>query len=78
MPALWGIRYMDLDERWWIDLALRSEAPPVRYVVMGSRQFCDGFDLPEPALLARRVSVAPEDCADWPADEPVRLGPAPR
>ena len=67
---------MDLDERWWIDLALRREAPPVRYAVIGSQQYCDGFDLPDGALLARKAAVGPEDFPDWPTDEPARLGPA--
>jgi len=73
--ALWGIKYMDVDEKWWMDIAFRDEAPPVRYTRVGSRQLCDGFDLPDAALLVRKASVAPHECAEWPSDDPVSLGP---
>jgi hypothetical protein len=73
--ALWGLAYMDVDERWWVDLALAEQAPPVRYVTVGSRGYCDGFDLADGALLVRRASLEAAGAGEWPADEPVRLGP---
>lgn len=74
MP-LWGIKFMDVDEKWWVDIAFRDTSPPVRYTTVGSTRYCDGFDLPEPALLARKASVAPTELADWPTDEALRLTP---
>ncbi len=54
MP-LWGIKYMDLDERWWLDLLLDEKAREVRSVAMGARVFVDDTPLIlRPAAEARR------------------------
>lgn len=73
---LWGIKYMDLDERWWIDVVLEEEAPEVSSVVVGSRVFCDGFSRGRGATLVRRASVQPADLPDWPTDSAVLLRPS--
>ena len=73
---LWGIKYMDMDERWWIDVILREEQPEVGYLSVGSELFCDGFKTTDGLVLARKVSVQPIDLADWPTDSPVALRPS--
>ena len=75
MP-LWAIKYMDLDERWWIDLLLDEQAPEVRTVAMGARVFVDGFETPGGRMIARKTSIQGADLADWPADTPLVLQPA--
>jgi len=74
---LWGLKYVDVDDRWWVDLILQSEPPDIRQVAVGSRVFLGGFEAGRGWVLARRVSVDGEDLSDWPADSPVALGPSP-
>ena len=76
MP-LWGIKYMDVDERWWIDLLLDEKTPEVRSVAMGARVYVDGFETASGRVVARKTSIQGTDLADWPADTPLVLRPAP-
>ena len=76
MP-LWGIKYMDLDEQWWLDLRLQETPPPVSSVAVGARVFVDGFGPDGGRVVARRTSIRSTDLPDWPADAPVALRPAP-
>lgn len=76
MP-LWGIKYMDVDERWWIDLLLDEKTPEVRSVAMGARAFVDGFESAGGRVVARKTSIEDTELADWPADTPLVLRPTP-
>jgi hypothetical protein len=76
--ALWGIKYMDVDERWWVDLVIQAEPPEVATRVIGTGSFCEGFMAPDGRLLVRRASIDPADLSDWPTDSPVVLRPARR
>lgn len=75
MP-LWAIKYVDLDERWWIDLLLDEKTPKVRSVAMGARAFVDGFETAGGRMIVRETSIQGADLGDWPADTPVVLYPA--
>ena len=75
MP-LWGIKYMDVDERWWVDLVIQERAPDVASIVIGGREYCDGFKVLDGRVVVRRASIQPADLPDWPADSPVMVGPA--
>jgi hypothetical protein len=75
MP-LWGLKYMDMDERWWVDLVLQDEAPAVMRVPVGARLFTDGLSAAAGRPLLRRASISAGDLPDWPADAPVALAPA--
>ena len=74
---LWGLKYVDVDDRWWVDLILQDEPPEVRQVAVGSRVFLGGFEAGRGRVLARRVSVDGGDLSDWPTDSAVALVPAP-
>lgn len=74
--SLWAIKYMDMDERWWIDLLLDEKTPEVRSVAMGARVFIDGFETTGGRMIARKTSIQGADLADWPADTPLILQPA--
>lgn len=76
MP-LWGIKYMDVDERWWIDLLLDEKTPEVRSVAVGARVFVDGFETAGGRVVVRKTSIQGTDLADWPADTPLVLRPIP-
>jgi hypothetical protein len=74
MP-LWGIKYADADDRWWVDLVCQDRAPEVRYLLIGARAVADGFHTFDGRLLVRKASVWSEDLADWPTDRPTLLAP---
>ena len=74
MP-LWAIKYMDMDERWWIDLILQDHRPEIENVIVGSEIFCDGFKTTNARILARKASVEATDLAEWPTDSAVVLRP---
>jgi hypothetical protein len=72
---LWGIKYSDIDDRWWVDLVCQKDAPEVRVQLIGARAVGDGFEVGDGHLLVRRASIGPEDLPDWPSDRPVLLAP---
>ena len=74
---LWGLKYVDVDDRWWVDLILQDEPPEVRQVAVGSRVFLGDFEAGRGLVLARRVSVDGGDLSDWPTDSSVSLVPTP-
>jgi hypothetical protein len=74
MP-LWGIKYSDVDDRWWVDLVCQETAPEVRYLLIGARAVADGFHVLDGRLLVRKASIRPDDLADWPTDHPTFLAP---
>jgi hypothetical protein len=49
---LWGLKYVDVDDRWWVDLILQGEPPEVRQVAVGSRMFLGGFEAGRGRVLA--------------------------
>jgi len=73
---LWGIKYMDADERWWIDVILHEGEPEVGYAGVGSGVFCDGFKTAEGLVLIKKASIQPADLGDWPTDLPLILHPS--
>lgn len=44
---------------------------------MGARVFIDGFETAGGRMIARKTSIQGTDLADWPADTPLALRPAP-
>ena len=74
MP-LWAIKYVDIDDRWWLDLVYQERAPDVARTPVGSRVFTDGFRTGPGRLVAKKLSVAEASPADWPTDTPFALGP---
>ncbi|HLC40505.1 MAG TPA: hypothetical protein VJO34_02615 [Methylomirabilota bacterium] len=75
MP-LWGIKFVDLDDRWWVDLIIQEQAPEVSYVRIGSQVVCDGFKPTEGRVVVRKASVQPADLSEWSTDTPVVLDAA--
>lgn len=75
--SLWGIKYSDIDDRWWVDLVCQEKVPEVRYVLIGARAIADGFQVSDGRLLVRKASIRPDDLADWPTDSPTLLAPVP-
>ena len=73
---LWAIKYMDLDERWWLDLLLDEKTPEVRSVAIGAAVFVDGFETTGGRMIARKTSIQGADLPDWPVDTPLILRPA--
>ncbi len=75
--ALWGMKYVDVDDRWWVDLVCQEPAPEVDRLMSGSRVFADGFRINDGRVLVKKASVAASDLPDWPSDTPVILRPDP-
>lgn len=73
--AVWGIKYSDVDDKWWVDLVLQDKAPKVRRETVGGQALTDGFDTVDGQFLARKASIPPTALSDWPADTPVELAP---
>ena len=42
--GLWGMKYSDADDKWWVDLVLQDAPPAVRLDKVGGRVVTDGFD----------------------------------
>jgi hypothetical protein len=71
--GLWGIKYADIDDKWWVDVVLQEAPPAVRSVKVGGSVVTDGFDNVTGPVLVRKGSVPPTALADWPSDTPVVL-----
>jgi hypothetical protein len=71
--GLWGIKYADIDDRWWVDVVLQDSPPGVRWEKIGGRVVTDGFDNVTGPVLVRKGSIPPMALADWPSDTPVIL-----
>ncbi|SRR6266508_3696812 len=74
MP-LWAIKYVDIDDRWWLDLVYQERPPDVARTPIGSRVFTDGFRAGPGRVVAKKLSVAEGALADWPTDMPIALVP---
>ena len=73
MPV-WAIKYVDIDDRWWLDLVSQERPPDVARRPIGSRVFTDGFRTGPGRVVVRKLSVAEGALADWPTDTPIALG----
>ena len=51
--GLWGMKYSDADDKWWVDLVLQDAPPAVRLEQVGGRVVADGFDGVTQVLLAK-------------------------
>jgi hypothetical protein len=71
--GLWGMKYSDADDKWWVDLVLQDAPPSVRRDQVGGRVMTDGFDGVTGPVLAHKASIPPEALNDWPSDTPVIL-----
>ena len=71
--GLWGMKYSDTHEKWWVDIGLQDAPPAVRLSQVGGRVVTDGFYAVTGPVLARKASIPPEALNDWPSDTPVIL-----
>lgn len=71
--GLWGIKYADADDKWWMDLVLQEAPPAVRLDQIGGCVVAAGFDSVTGRVLVRKASIPPEALNDWPSDTPVIL-----
>jgi hypothetical protein len=71
--GLWGMKYSDADDKWWVDMVLQETPPAVRLEQVGGRVVADGFDGVIGPVLVHKASIPPEALNDWPSDTPVIL-----
>lgn len=71
--GLWGMKYADADDKWWVDLVLQDAPPAVRLDQVGGRVVADGFDGVTGPVLVHKASIPSEALNDWPSDTPVIL-----
>ncbi len=71
--GLWGMKYSDADDKWWVDVVLQDAPPSVRVDQVGGRIVTDGFDGVTGPVLVHKASIPPEALNDWPSDTPVIL-----
>jgi len=71
--GLWGMKYSDADDKWWVDLVLQDTPPSVRLDQVGGRVVTDGFDGVTGPVLVHKASIPPEALNGWPSDTPVIL-----
>jgi len=71
--GLWGMKYSDADEKWWVDVVLQEAPPLVHRDRVGGRVVTDGFDGVIGPVLVHKASIPPEALDDWPSDTPVIL-----
>lgn len=71
--GLWGMKYSDADDKWWVDLVLQDAPPSVRLDQVGGRIVTEGFGGVTGAVLVHKASIPPEALNDWPSDTPVIL-----
>jgi len=71
--GLWGMKYSDADDKWWVDLVLQDAPPSVHLDQVGGRVVADGLDGVTGPVLLHKASIPPEALNDWPSDTPVIL-----
>jgi hypothetical protein len=71
--GLWGMKYSDTDDKWWVDMVVQDTPPAVRLDQVGSRIVADGFDGVPGQVLVHKASIRPDALNDWPSDTPVIL-----
>src|SRR5436309_15114285 len=71
--GLWGIKYSDIDEKWWVDVVLQEDPPAIRREKIGAQVVTDGFDGVSGPVLARKASIPPTALSDWPSETAVIL-----
>ena len=71
--GLWGIKYADIDEKWWVDVVLQDAPPAIRREKVGEQVVTDGFEGVTGPVLARKASIPPTALSDWPSETAVIL-----
>jgi hypothetical protein len=71
--GLWGIKYADIDEKWWVDVVLQDAPPAIRRAKVGEQVVTDGFEGVTGPVLARKASIPPTALSDWPSETVVIL-----
>jgi hypothetical protein len=71
--GLWGMKYSDADDKWWVELLLQDAPPSVRVDQVDGRVVTDGFDGVTGPVLVHKASIPPEALNYWPSDTPVIL-----
>ncbi len=71
--GLWGIKYSDIDEKWWVDVVLQEDPPAIRREKIGEQIVTDGFEGVTGPVLARKASIPPTALSDWPSETAVIL-----
>ncbi|MDP2700716.1 MAG: hypothetical protein Q8P98_01465 [Candidatus Rokubacteria bacterium] len=74
------MKYLDADDKWWVDMVLQDAPPAVRLDRVGGRVVADGFDGVTGPVLVHKASIPQEALNDRPSDTPailtrVELGP---
>jgi len=49
-----GIKYSDIDEKWWVDVVLQDAPPAIRREKIGEQVVTDGFESVTGPVLVRK------------------------